>query len=109
MTPELWAALIGAVVLCLGGITTLVKVLAELARIKADRLKTKAVRDEDSQKLHDDVLKHGFEIANLKGTQTHHGELLDDLRNQISTLNCNIVELNTNLKNILSGRTGERP
>lgn len=61
--------------------------------VEVDRSKTKAVRDKDSLEIHDKLLKHDFEIANLKGQSVHHEELLEDLTKQLSILNTNVVKL----------------
>lgn len=61
--------------------------------VEKDRAETKTQRDTDSQQIHDTLLKHSFEIANIKGQQDHHEELLEDLTKQVSILNTNIVKL----------------
>lgn len=45
MTPDLWKALIGAVVGLLLAITAFVKVYTDVAKIKAERAETKTTRD----------------------------------------------------------------
>ena len=62
-------------------------------KVEDDRKVTKAARDEDSMKIHDTLLKHSFEITNLKGTSIHHDELLEDLAKQLAILNTNVVKL----------------
>ena len=66
MTTELWAALIGAVVLLITNTAAAIKLWAEVQKQKADRVETKAMRDKDSQELHDRVLSHGCQIQQLK-------------------------------------------
>lgn len=61
--------------------------------IKHQRQDTKQVRDKDSLALHDKILKHDFDIANLKGQAVAHDNLINDLRDQIALLNTNIVRL----------------
>ena len=90
--------LVGALIGFLVAATVLVKVWTEILSIRKDRLATKATRDRDSQDMHDQILKNTFEITNLKGNQVHHEQILDDLRQQITSLNLNIVELTVTMK-----------
>jgi cell division protein FtsB len=92
--------LIAALVLFLTNLAGLVKVWGDLAKQKADRADTKAARDKDSQELHDKVLKHDFAIAQLKDSQGHQATVVDDLRDQCSVLNANLVKLDTNVANL---------
>lgn len=62
-------------------------------KIGNDRVITKNERDDDSRKIHDELLKHSFEITALKGIVVEHKETLTDLREQIQILNTNIVKL----------------
>ena len=66
---------------------------------KKDRAETKVKRDTDSQEIHDMLLKHTFEISNLKGQQDHHAELLEDLTKQLALLNTNVVKLQVTIDN----------
>ena len=61
--------------------------------ISKQRKDTKQTRDQDSLELHDKILKHDFDIANLKGQSVAHDQLINDLRDQIALLNTNIVRL----------------
>ena len=54
---------------------------------------TKAERDADSQELHDKVLKLEFTTTALKDSQSLNATAIDDLRDQTSQLNINIVKL----------------
>jgi TolA-binding protein len=92
--------LIAALVLFLTNLAGLVKVWGDLAKQKADRADTKAARDKDSQELHDKVLKHDFAISQLKDAQSLQATVVDDLRDQCSALNANIVKLDTNVANL---------
>ena len=100
MTPELWKILIGAVALVLTTGAGLLKVWTEIAKIKAERLQTRLARDADSQDLHDQVLKHGFLIQQLKDQQALTATVVDDLRDTCNTLNANIVKLDVNVANL---------
>ena len=61
--------------------------------INKQRKDTKQTRDKDSLELHDKILKHDFDISNLKGQSVAHDTLINDLRDQIALLNTNIVRL----------------
>lgn len=100
MTTELWAALIGAVVLLITNTAAAIKLWAEVQKQKADRVETKAMRDADSQSLHDKVLSHGFQIQQLKDAQSLTATVVDDLRDTCAQLNANIVKLDTNVLNL---------
>ncbi len=93
MTPELWATLIGAVVLLLTNTAAAIKLWGDVQKTKADRASTKEQRDKDSIELHDKVLKLEFMTTQLKDQQALTATVVDDLRDQCSTLNTNIVKL----------------
>lgn len=94
--PKLIAALVGLIV----ELTLLVKVWRDLLAVKADRASTAESRNKDSQELHDRVLKHEFAISQLKDAQSLQATCVDDLRDQCSALNANIVKLDTNVANL---------
>lgn len=100
MTTELWAALIGAVVLLLTNTAAAIKLWGDMQKQKADRAETKIARDADSQSLHDKVLSHGFQIQQLKDAQSLTATVVDDLRDTCAQLNANIVKLDTNVLNL---------
>jgi uncharacterized protein HemX len=100
MTTELWATLIGAIVLLLTNLAAAIKLWGEVQKQKADRACTKEQRDKDSLELHDAVLKHEFAITNLKDSQTFTTSVVEDLREQCATLNTNIAKLDVNVGNL---------
>ena len=93
--PELLAAVV-SLVLGLGGLITAatawLKVKTETERIRNERLATKAERDNDSQTLHDQILKNTWEINNLKETQKHSDNLIEDLRQQVGAVNTEVAK-----------------
>ena len=101
MTPELWKALIGAVVLFLTAGAGLFKVWTELAKIKSERIVTKAARDRDSQELHDTVQKLTWENARLKEDVQFMKSGLDDHQMQLSVLNTELAKVSTKLDSAL--------
>ena len=101
MTTELWAALIGALVLLLTNLAGLVKVWQDLAKQKTDRAETKATRDKDSLELHDAVQKATWEIGILKDNAQHRDVLIEDLQKQINTLNSTLAVTNVQLNTLV--------
>lgn len=94
MTTELWAALIGAVVLLLTNTAGLIKVIA-------DRRSTKIDRDADSQKLHDDVQKIKWENSRLKEDLAMTRTTLDDHQLQLTTMTTELAKVATKLDSAL--------
>lgn len=94
MTTELWAALIGGVVLVLTNTAGLIKVIA-------DRRTTKIDRDADSQKLHDDVQKIKWENARLKEDLAMTRTTLDDHQLQLTTMTTELAKVATKLDSAL--------
>jgi peptidoglycan hydrolase CwlO-like protein len=62
-------------------------------KIGNDRAKTKEIRDTDSQKIHDDILKLQFKVTEIDGRTVKHEQVIEDLREQINLLNTNVVRL----------------
>lgn len=91
---------IAAVIALIVNIGALVKVYTDILRIKADRADTKENRDKDSLELHDKVLSQGFAIQQLKDAQSLTSTVVDDLRDQCTALNTNIVKLDVNVANL---------
>ena len=100
MTNELWATLIGGIVLLLTQAAAFLKVYTDLAKTKADRIQTKEARDKDSLELHDKVLKLEFVTTQLKDQQALTATVVDDLRDQCAALNTNIVKLDLAVANL---------
>lgn len=67
-------------------------------KVEKDREVTKQQRDSDSQAIHDDILKIKFKVNELDGRTVHHADLLEDLREQVATLNSNISKLTVQLE-----------
>lgn len=84
------------VVLCLGGLYLWFK----FGRIEKDREDTKLQRDKDSQNIHDTLLKHSFEITNLKGLVDLHKDRLNSIDHQLSLVNEQLVRLNMSVEHL---------
>jgi uncharacterized membrane protein len=93
MTTELWATLIGAIVLLLTNLAAAIKLWGEVQKQKADRACTKEQRDKDSLELHDAVLKHSMQIQTLKDTQALHNTVMSDMQEAMNELNVNCAKL----------------
>lgn len=83
------------IVVCIIGIAYL---YFKFGKVERDRAMTKKHRDADSQEMHDLLLKHTFQIDELKGHSVHHEQILDDLNRQISLLNTNIAKLQVTIE-----------
>lgn len=94
--PKLIAALVGLIV----ELTLLVKVWRDLLAVKQARADTAQARNADSLELHDKILKHDFMLSQLKDQQSLTATVVDDVRDQCSALNTNIVRLDTNVSNL---------
>lgn len=96
MSAELAAALISLIL----ALAALIKQIADNIKLKNQRAETAEMRNKDSQDLHDQVLKNTFQIQQLKDSQALTATVVDDLRDQCSALNTNIVKLDTNVANL---------
>lgn len=100
MTPELWKILITAVVLFLTTAAGLLKVWTEIAKVKADRLATRADRDRDSLEVHDTLLKQGFQIQQCRDALALYQTVQDDLKTELNLLNTNVAKLTVVVENL---------
>lgn len=101
MTTEQIAALVGAVVMCLGNLAAWFKTASDVAKQKADRLITKSARDQDSADLHDAVMKNTWEISQLKDMSGHRDQVIEQLQQQITILNSTMATTNVKLDNLV--------
>lgn len=91
--PYIPASTIPVILVVLGGIYIYKK-------IDSERKVTKELRDKDSLEVHDTLMKHSFQITQLKDQQALISTVVDDLRDTCSQLNTNIVKLDTNVQNL---------
>ena len=84
------------VVLCLGGLYLWFR----FGRMEKDREQTKTARDNDSQEIHDTLLKHSFEITNLKGIVDLHKDRLESIDKQLAVVNQELVKLNLQVEHL---------
>ena len=97
MTNEQIAALVGAVVMCLGNLAALIKVWTTVTQQRADRAQTKESRDRDSADLHDQCMKNTWDIQALKDMSGHRDQVIEQLQQQISILNSTMATTNVKL------------
>lgn len=92
--PTIPGAAWSVIVLVLGG-------LYIYKKIESNRKVTKDERDKDSQDLHDKLMKHDWEINQIKTDNNHRDVLLDDLRKQVEAVNHNLAIVATKLDNLV--------
>ena len=101
MTPELWAALIGAVVLLLTNTAAVIKVWGDNIATKDDRLATKTARDKDSAELHDKVLALEFRATQNKDNISLLFEQVADTAKAVNALNTQFATMLTKMDSVL--------
>ena len=70
-------------------------------KVESDRIETKQHRDNDSQTLHDDVLKLKFDVSNLSGIVDLHKTKLESIDQQVSIINQELVKLNLQVEHLV--------
>ena len=94
IVPTIPGAAWSVIVLVLGG-------LYIYRKIESNRKVTKGERDKDSQDLHDKLMKHEWEINQIKSDNNHRDVLLDDLRKQVEAVNQNLAIVATKLDSLV--------
>lgn len=98
MTPELAAAIIA----CLSAIAAWFKARTDVSTIQTDREATKAARDEDSRKMHDQIIILEQTVGNLKADNAHLQNRVDDTNQQINTLTTQLAQVIVKMDNIIN-------
>lgn len=101
MTPELWATLIGSVVLLLTNTAAVIKIWGDNIATKDDRAATKEARNRDSAELHDKVLKLEFGYTTLKDSQQLINEQVADTAKAVGILNTQLAQVLVKLDNVI--------
>lgn len=101
MTPELWATLIGAVVLLLTNTAAVIKIWGDNITTRDDRVATKEARNKDSAELHDKVLKLEFGYGSLKDSQQLINEQVADTAKAVGILNTQLAQVLVKLDNVI--------
>ena len=68
--------------------------------VEKDREATKKTRDEDSQSIHDTLLKHDFKLSELAGIVNLHRDKLDSIDKQLTIVNTELVKLNVQVEHL---------
>lgn len=63
-------------------------------KIENQRTETKVERDNDSQTIHDTLLKHDFRLTELSGIVNLHRDKLESIDKQLVIVNQELVKLN---------------
>ena len=85
------------VVVLLGGFW----IYRKTQNIEQARRITKAERDQDSQKMHDDLLKLQFKVSELDGIVVLHRDKLDSIEKQLTSVNVELVKLNVQVEGLV--------
>lgn len=100
MDPTI-TALIVAITSLVANAAMLVKVITDKIKLNTDRAETKAVRDKDSQELHDQVQRLMWENTRIKEDLAFTKTSLDDHQIQLATLNTELAKVSTKLDSAL--------
>jgi hypothetical protein len=101
MTPELWATLIGALVLLLTNTAAVIKVWGDNIATKDDRAATKEERNKDSAILHDKVLALEFKATQNKDSITLLFEQVGDTAKAVGVLNTQLAQVLVKLDSVI--------
>ena len=101
IVPTVPGAAWSVIILVLGG-------LYIYRKIESNRKVTKVERDRDSQDLHDKIMRHDWEINQIKSDNNHRDILLDDLRKQVEAVNQNLAIVATKLDNLVDAVKGKK-
>lgn len=85
------------VVVLLGGFW----IYRKTQNIEQARRITKAERDDDSKKMHDDLLKLQFKVSELDGIVVLHRDKLDSIEKQLTSVNVELVKLNVQVEGLV--------
>lgn len=85
------------VVVLLGGFW----IYRKTQNIEQARKITKAERDDDSKKMHDDLLKLQFKVSELDGIVVLHRDKLDSIEKQLTSVNVELVKLNVQVEGLV--------
>lgn len=85
------------VVVLLGGFW----IYRKTQNIEQARKITKVERDDDSKKMHDDLLKLQFKVSELDGIVVLHRDKLDSIEKQLTSVNVELVKLNVQVEGLV--------
>lgn len=103
--PEIIAAVV-AVLMGLASVLTAIglyiKSKADVSAIREERKATKAVRDDDSQKMHDDILKLQFQEQQNKDNIGLLFQQVADSNKQIALMNQQLTQVLVKMDNVIT-------
>ena len=102
--PEFIAAIIGVVSgfgALLTAIALFIKSRAEVGSIRKERIETKAIRDEDSQKMHDDILRLQFQENQNRDNIGLLFQQMADSNKQIAIMNQQLSSVLVKMDNVI--------
>jgi len=103
--PEFIAAVIAVLTGFAGLLTAIalyIKSRAECSSIREERKSTKAMRDDDSQKMHDDILKLQFQEQQNKDNIGLLFQQVADSNKQISLMNQQLTQVLVKMDNVIT-------
>lgn len=72
----------------------------KFGKVEKDRELTKSKRDQDSESIHDQLLRHEFKITELSGIVNLHKDKLDSIDKQLGIVNQELVKLNVQVEHL---------
>ena len=103
--PEVIAAVV-SVLMGLAGVLTAIalyiKSKADVSAIREERKATKTVRDDDSQKMHDDILKLQFQSRENKDDIGLLFQQVADSNKQIALMNQQLTQVLVKMDNVIT-------
>lgn len=101
MDPTI-TALVVACTSLVANIALLVKVIADKIKLTNDRLATKTSRDQDSQELHDKVLKLEFSSTQARDNISLLFTKMDDANKQSALLNTQLAQVIAKMDSVIT-------
>ena len=103
--PEIIAAVVSVLMGFAGVLTAIavyIKSRADVSAIHEERKATKTFRDDDSQKMHDDILKLQFQEQQSKDNIALLFQQVADSNKQVAVLNKQLAEVLVKMDNVIS-------
>ena len=103
--PEIIAAVVSILMGVSGVLTAIavyIKSRADVSAIREERKTTKSLRDEDSQKMHDDIIKLQFQSQQNKDNIGLLFQQMADSNKQVAVLNKQLAEVLVKMDNVIT-------
>lgn len=103
--PEIIAAVVSVFMGVSGVLTAIavyIKSRADVSAIREERKSTKAMRDDDSQKMHDDILKLKFQEQQNKDNIALLFQQVADSNKQIALMNQQLTQVLVKMDNVIT-------